>query len=365
LQIAVNNIKAKPIRLYIAELAKYEVTAAPNTIKEQQEAVSGAGTTAPPPALSAAAAAQTAPAVPAVVPPAVIESPVIESPAVIKSAGVAVAADELRAAQFLTQLSAGQAQGSMSSHTTPMRSGGRGATPSKATPKDRDGVSSLLEEFRVSEDEEEEHTVGCIMRNCKITGAGTKENPIVIAVNTTSPELNVIFDIERVEQMKKDGWVYNGFHIRALSFEPDVQYYEATMCKKYEQYEGRAILISAPSRSFLLSLLGGYHAVVGCPSTLTAHNVTKEVLSDVGSPRKKQWYLLVFPLGMLLNNTVFSNSAELVEKKVVKLTVAANTVTGVVDSLSFTPVYWCITEDGTGRFEGNPNAPPAGAYGAA
>jgi hypothetical protein len=340
-------------------LAKFDVTAAPNTIKEQQEALSGV-TAAPPTALSAAAAAPTAPAVPAAVPP-----PAIESPAVIKSAGVAVAADELRAAQFLTQLSAGQDQGSMSSHTTPMRSGGRGATPSKATPKDRDGVTSLLEEFRVSKDEEEEHTVGCIMRNCKITGAGTKENPIVIAVNTTSPELNVIFDIERVEQMKKDGWVYNGFHIRALSFEPDVQYYEATMCTKYDQYEGRAILISAPSRSFLLSLLGGYHAVVGCPSTLTAHNVTKEALSDVGSPRKKQWYLLVFPLGILLNNAVFSNGAELIEKKVVKLTVAANTVTGVVDSLSFTPVYWCIAEHGTGRFEGNPNAPPAGAYVAA
>jgi hypothetical protein len=65
-------------------------------------------------------------------------------------------------------------------------------------------------------------------------------------------------------------------------------------------------LICVPSQGVLFTLLTGYHADVGCANTFDAHSITDAVAERESLMQKKEWYLLVFPLGMVLDNAIFS-----------------------------------------------------------
>lgn len=207
-----------------------------------------------------------------------------------------------------------------------------------------------------SSDSVPEHTALAIMTKCGILGLGTKEHPHVVAVNTDYPERNQLFDIERITSIINDRWTYEGFHIRCVTFEPDKEWFEAEICTTYPHTINRSVLICAPSRTFLFGLLTGYHNVLDCPNTHTAHNITKTALEDKTKHRNLEWYLLVFPPDVVLDNAIFSPNATHVEMNEIALRAVRNPTIGLEQNLDFTTVYWRIGIMGSGRKAGGPTA---------
>jgi hypothetical protein len=72
---------------------------------------------------------------------------------------------------------------------------------------------------------------------------------------------------------------------------------------------------------------------------------------QLNKKQRKEWYLLVFPPGMLPYDTISSHHSTFVKKHSIKLHVPANQ-NGFIEAHDFTPVYWCIAEFSTGKQHG-------------
>jgi hypothetical protein len=94
-----------------------------------------------------------------------------------------------------------------------------------------------------------------------------------------------------------------------------------------------------------------YHADVGCANTFNGHSITNTAVEQESATQKKEWYLLVFPPGTVVDNTIFSHHLTFAKKSLIKLHAPANQ-NGFVEAHHFTPVYWCIAEFGTRKQHG-------------
>jgi hypothetical protein len=262
----------------------------------------------------------------------------------------AAAAAESQAATQVSEAAIKAAPSDMSTtgHTTPMRG--------SATPQSTDAIIRSLSTRLASmstkdiDGDATEHVPLSIMKDCNILGLGTEEHPYVIAIDSNHPERHAVLDVEKVQGMKHEGYSYEGYHIRTISFEPDFHNVTATMCDKYGGYADRMVLVSVASRSFFMNVLEPYHQMVTCPNTLSAHNITKKAVTEVGSARQKQWYLLVFPPGTALDNSIFSKNQTLT-MAIAEMHIPAQ-LHGVVDDHHCLQCYWKIAVKNSGKDEG-------------
>ena len=100
-----------------------------------------------------------------------------------------------------------------------------------------------------------------------------------------------------------------------------------------------------------MNLLEPYHTMVDCANTLSAHNVTKKALAQVGSPRQKQWYLLVFPPGTALDNSIFSKN-RILAMAIAEMHIPAD-LHGVLDDHHCLQCFWKIAVKNSGKDEGS------------
>ena len=132
-------------------------------------------------------------------------------------------------------------------------------------------------------------------------------------VNMDRSEANREFDIQFVRQMTRGVFERNGFHIRLSVAPPDYTQFEATIPRDGlfpAEYQNRLVHIKGPSLSHWVKNTERYHKNLSCIQTKNAHNATEIEIQDDPS-RELQYWLLVFPQHIVLDNQIFSvNDAE-------------------------------------------------------
>jgi hypothetical protein len=120
-----------------------------------------------------------------------------------------------------------------------------------------------------------------------------------------------------------------------MSNKVDHGWYNAIICTKYPAYNTQSVLICIPSQGICFTLLTGYHTDVCCTNTFDAHSITNAAVERESLTQKKEWSLLVFPPGTMLDNTMFSHHSTFFKKRSIKLRAPENQ-NGFVEAHPFT-----------------------------
>jgi hypothetical protein len=126
---------------------------------------------------------------------------------------------------------------------------------------------------------------------------GTKKNPYVLFVDPTRPKRNREFDIERVCNIKHNGYEYNGYHVYMPIAVPDYNNWDAHVPTELPRhfrgkYIRRALLVKGPTQSFWIRNQERYYKkLMWCAQTADSHTGTHlEIEADPS--RFYTWYLL-------------------------------------------------------------------------
>ena len=126
------------------------------------------------------------------------------------------------------------------------------------------------------------------------------------------------------------------FHIRIVVTPLDAGLWEAKMPKTLPHFLysafGRSVLIKGPLRDFWFRNIAHYHRVRNCKITADAHQASQtEIDADQLGARKWAYWLVVFPPGTVLDNTVFSDhKSDVVMNKVpMKAPLGTGTLSGM------------------------------------
>lgn len=142
---------------------------------------------------------------------------------------------------------------------------------------------------------------------------GSKEHPWLIRVDSKRPENNGIFFIQRIENMKitRDSttrWVWEIKHV--VQHPLDVDGCEATMPdpNKIPLPGGSAVLIKVPSVTHWFLNVDQFNedSGEGCATTLDQRQSVIRDIEENGD-RKSKYYMLLFPNGTSLDNSVFGH----------------------------------------------------------
>ena len=103
-----------------------------------------------------------------------------------------------------------------------------------------------------------------------------------------------------------------GYLIRTISFEPDVHKWEMSLVTEEDHvFRFRALRVVGPSQSCLIGLINGLVDWLADPSLedslLVANKELENSNTDGGNERQQAHYLIVFELGIVLSNAVFSD----------------------------------------------------------
>jgi hypothetical protein len=182
---------------------------------------------------------------------------------------------------------------------------------------------------------------------------GTRERPYITMVNTKFPERNREFHVVLIRNIKHKKHTRRMYHIRTSCDIPDYEQWEATIPDFSDSTPpvllNRVVLIKGPSRAFWLRDMDRYNRKVAC-------GITREELeaAEVGieedTTRAEAFYLLVFPQGVVLDNTIFSNDETDIERFDNDMkTEAGDTPFGTV--LCGMAVWWRIAKAGGCKVE--------------
>lgn len=164
---------------------------------------------------------------------------------------------------------------------------------------------------------------------------GTKNNPFVIKVDPNYPESHREFDVEKIDRMEHNTWVFQGYHIRVDVGLLDKRHWEAKMINSVEGYQNRSILVKGVSRKSFYGENESYHHQVGfCVHTKEQHqHTTAKIKAD--PDRFNQYWILLFPEE--LDNAILSGNNRLLLKYTTGVLEAKGAVTSRVPF-----VYWKI-----------------------
>ena len=135
---------------------------------------------------------------------------------------------------------------------------------------------------------------------------GSREFPFKTFVNLDKPECTRDFDAHVVQGMKRLGWKRHGIHVRKFIQSMDMDLWTATVpADEFPEYEGRCLLIKRPAQDYIQRHPNLYHAKMKCAETKEAH----EGYNLKGDLVEYLFHLLIFPEGVVLDNTHFAGEA--------------------------------------------------------
>jgi hypothetical protein len=151
---------------------------------------------------------------------------------------------------------------------------------------------------------------------------GTLGNPYTIHANLNAMERNSGFELNFVNEVVYNLKKYRVIEIRHPIMLHDAKEWKAVICSERipELYQNRAIMISGPSvDEFSLDNVKSaakYHAdnpEIVCANSVSARG-SHLVAIGKSSDRKRNYYLLLFPEGCILDNSVFCNDTTLIKR---------------------------------------------------
>ena len=176
------------------------------------------------------------------------------------------------------------------------------------------------------------------VRNCKPSSShrvGTKGNPHIICVDTKFPEAHREFDIEEIDRIEHEHWAVKGYHIRTDVGCHDKKEWIAKMVM-YNGEPDKAILIKGKTRKSCYNELATYHHTNTLKFVKEKHLKTKAQLKE-NADRDYSFWLLVFPQGVVLDNSILSGN----NKTVLMKTSGTSEMKGTGNFLTLI-VYWQI-----------------------
>ncbi len=183
---------------------------------------------------------------------------------------------------------------------------------------------------------------------------GTDEFPWIIKVDSGGRGFHLgCFDIHYVDKMmapsKKSTLEYTGWHIRRSIAQPDRKHWKASVPaeKRFDIFYNRIVKIIGPAADFWLDKASKYHGgaePVNCEGTQKAHGIAERARKQGRMP-KHQVFLLVWPIGIELDTSVFSDGKDVIPTMRNPLKSEKNENTTGKVQLGMT-VYWKIAMKG-------------------
>jgi hypothetical protein len=141
---------------------------------------------------------------------------------------------------------------------------------------------------------------------------GSKHNPFLSTIDLVYPERSRDFNPQLIEDLERNGYSWKACHIRKTVPTPDHKRWSAVVPDASTisaEYVGRVILIKGPSRDFYESNHDIYHLKMKCEQTKKAHKSTDAQMKDnKDDERGSTYYLVIFPVGTVLDNSHLGNS---------------------------------------------------------
>ena len=179
---------------------------------------------------------------------------------------------------------------------------------------------------------------------------GSKDRPYLVFVNLLHPEKTRDFEVEFVRGIKKDGFQRCGYHIRKIVDVPDHGSWEARVAcdlpNGMEIYKDRAISIKGPSQGFWFRNHERYTDRLNCESTIDALSLTcAELATKKNEYRHYSHWLLLFPEGIVLDNSIFSedDDEEVIDCNLVAMT-CTDKESKIGKKLLGSAIYWLIAD---------------------
>jgi hypothetical protein len=142
---------------------------------------------------------------------------------------------------------------------------------------------------------------------------GTKENPYIIYVNLTHMERNGGFEVLGMSEVKHKHKTYDVLEIRHSHMLNDGVYWKANICVEVpDEFQGRTIMISGPSVDEFSKdkdkSAAKFVKDEVCPHSKSARET--QLLAIRRNPeRQMNYYLMIFPEGCDLDNSVFCDDS--------------------------------------------------------
>jgi hypothetical protein len=184
------------------------------------------------------------------------------------------------------------------------------------------------------------------------------------------PERNgPMFDIEKLQEVEHKNYFHTAYHIRMSIPLPDYLWWEAFVPDPREfpsllKLYGRVIMLRGPSRAFWLWDAARCHmdtAKFDCPKTKQRHDKTDTAIENDPS-RKYSYHLLVFPQGVVLDNSIFSDNNTQITRHQLAHKLEADDVENKFRQVIWgMNVYWRIAEVGGIRIRKEEDTIDAGA----
>lgn len=138
---------------------------------------------------------------------------------------------------------------------------------------------------------------------------GTRQQPWIVEVNVQYPERNNGFRIEFVDQLVHGPHIRSGFHIRKKISAPDIDNWSAYVPEGHwpAKYNNRLVMVQGPSMDWCDRAANENEADNNkCKTTINALRATSNEIEE-DPDRHWQFWILVFPANIVLNNQIFSD----------------------------------------------------------
>ena len=135
---------------------------------------------------------------------------------------------------------------------------------------------------------------------------GSHKFPFKTLINLDKPECTQDFDAHVIQGMKHLRWKHHGIHVRNFIQTMDMNLWNAAVpSDKFPEYEGCCLLIKGPAQNYIKPHPKLYQAKMKCAETKEAH----EGYNLKGNLVEYLFHLLIFPGGIVLDNTHFASEA--------------------------------------------------------
>lgn len=164
------------------------------------------------------------------------------------------------------------------------------------------------------------------------------KDPWIIHVDIAHPERNREFYVDYVRGKLHAMHKQNVYHICIRIAIQDRQmrsaYIPHELPEGLKSALGRCVMVKDPLRPHCLRNAGAYHRKELCEATLETHTASQlENDRSVGQYRAYLYWLLIFPVGVELNNTILSGDHEAVIGKIRGMKEVLETKKGPMKSL--------------------------------
>ena len=184
---------------------------------------------------------------------------------------------------------------------------------------------------------------------------GTVENPWIIHVDTHHPERNREFDINYVRGKVHAMHKLNVYHIRIRIAIQDRHLWSAyiphELPDEMDSALGHCLMIKGPLRPHCFRDAEAYHCKDVCKATFETHTASQlEIKRSIGQRCAIVYWLLVFPDGVEIDNTIISGDRKAVIGTIRGMKELVETKKGPKEVLE-QAICWEVAEKGGQRIQ--------------